>query len=255
VVHKRSLFSTALAAGLALVLVACSGDSDAGSPAPSTSTSTSSTPPPSTTPAPTTPASTPSAPAAKARTAAELTKALLAMADLPPGFQVDPNEEDDGTKLTSKDPKCASVVRLFNAKTAPGSKAEAIRVFSGGQEGPFIQESLDAMGTPAAAAALLATTRKAIGSCRKASITIPGAGTSPVSVTEVAAPKAGTSPVAARFAATSGPLEGFEVTFVFAGLGDVVLSMAFDSSADIEEPTLDAAAKATKVLGTTKTGA
>ena len=252
-VNKRSLFSTALAAGLALVLVACSGNSDdAGSPAPSTSTS--STPPPSSTPAPSRPASTPSAPVAKPRTATELTKALLALADLPPGFQIEPNEEDDGTKLTSKDPKCASMVRLLNAKTAPGSKAEAIRVFSGGQEGPYVQESLDAMGTPAATATLLATTRKAIESCHKASITIPGAGTSPVSVTEVAPPKAGTSPVAARFAATSGPLEGFEITFVFAGLGDVVLSMAFDSSADIEGPTIDAAAKATKVLGTTKTG-
>ena len=41
---------------------------------------------------------------------------------------------------------------------------------------------------------------------------------------------------------------------MFAGLGDVVLSMAFDSSADIEEPTLQAAAKATKVLRTAKTG-
>ena len=252
-VNKRSLFSTALAAGLALVLVACSGDSDdAGSPAPSTTTS--STPPPSSTPAPSTPATTPSAPAAKVRTAAELTKALLALSDLPPGFQIEPEEEDDGTKLTSKDPKCASMVKLFNAKTAPGSKVEVMRVFSGGREGPFVQESLDAMGTPAATAALLATTRKAIKSCRKASLTIPGAGTSPVSVTEVASPEAGTNPVATRIAATSGPLEGFEVTFVFTGVGDVILSMAFDSSADIEEPTLDAAAKATKVLGTTKSG-
>ena len=72
--------------------------------------------------------------------------------------------------------------------------------------------------------------------------------------TEAAAPKAGAAPVAVRFAADTGPLEGLEVTFAFAGLDDVLLSMNFDF-ADIELPAIAASKKASKALGTSTTGA
>jgi hypothetical protein len=60
--------------------------------------------------------------------------------------------------------------------------------------------------------------------------------------------------VAVRFSAASGPLAGLEVTFAFAALDDVLLTMDFDDSSDVEEPMIAAAEKAAKVLGTSTTG-
>jgi hypothetical protein len=252
---QRPFVSAVLAAGLTLTLVACGGDSD-----PNTAASPSSTP--SATPTPTATSSTPSvvpttpsAPAPAPRTKAMLTKALLALEDLPPGFAIDPDvvSGDDGTKLTSSNAKCAKLVQLFNADTSPGAKIAVTRGFSGGQDGPFVQETLEAMPSATATTALLATIKAAIKACTKAKLTISGAGSSTMVITEVAAPKAGTSPVAVRFSADGGQLDGLEVIFVFAGLDDVLLSMNFDFP-DIAEGTLAAAAKATKVLGTAKSG-
>jgi hypothetical protein len=252
-VIKRSLASTVFATALALSLVACSGDDKAGSPTPSSSSS--STPPPSSTPTTTTPSATPSAPAApKVRTKAELTKALLALADLPPGFAIDPDDEDDGSKLTSTDPNCKTALTIFNAPTALGSKASATRLFSGGQQGPFVQETLDSMGSTKAVADLIAATKKAVQSCKKAKLTIPGVGSSNVSIAELSPPKAGATPIAVRFSATGGPLEGFELVYAITGVGDVVLAMTLDDAGNLEATT-DAVAKATKVLGTPKAGA
>jgi hypothetical protein len=254
-VNKRSLLSTALAAGLALVLVACSGGSDTAGSATPSATTASSTPPsptPSSTPSATSTASTPVA--AKPRTKAELTKALLALTDLPAGFAIDPDTSDDGSRLTSKEARCKGVVSVFNTQTAPGSKASVTRLFSGGQQGPFVQETLDAMGSPQAATALISRTRAAVRSCSQAKLTIPGAGTSTVRISELSAPTQGTSPMAVRFAASSGPLAGFELIFVITGLSDVVLGMSFDAPDDLEAATADAYDKAAKVLGTTKTG-
>lgn len=259
-VHKR-FFSAALAAGLVAVLVACSGGSDtSGSPSASSPSSTAppSTPAPST-PAPSTPSVKPTVPPsapvpAKPRTKAELTKALLALADLPAGFSIDPDGEDDGTRLSSKEARCAGLVTLFNAPTTVGAKTTVNRLFSGGQQGPYVEETLDAMGSPKAATALLARTRAAVQSCPQAKLKIPGVGTSTVVVSEVSAPKLGTSPVAVRFAASSGPLAGFEAIFVLVGMGDVVLGMSFDSDTDIEDATGTAFDKASEVLGTGTTG-
>ncbi|WP_433162091.1 hypothetical protein [Kribbella sp. CA-247076] len=249
---QRPVVSAVLAAGLMLSLVACGGDSS-----PETATT------PSATPTPTTSSSTPSAvpttptpvqPAPVVRTKATLTKALLALEDLPAGFAVDPEAAgDDGSGLSSTNSKCAKLVRLFNANTTPGAKVTVDRGFSGGQNGPFVGETLEAMPSAAATTAYLASVKAAVKACPKAKLTIEGAGSSTVSITEVAAPKAGTTPVAVRFSAASGPLEGLEVTFAFAGLADVLLSMDFDTS-DIEELVLAAYTKASKVLGTSTSG-
>ena len=251
----RTFVSAAVTAGLALSLVACNGSKGDTGAAPGTTQSSTPTP----TPVPTTsatPSVAPTTPAAPApRTKASLTKALLALEDLQPGFAIDPDAEgDDGTKLTSTNAKCAKLVKLFNAETSPGAKVVVTRGFSGGQDGPFVQETLEAMPSAKATTAHLATIKAAVKSCTKAKLTISGAGTSTVAITEVAAPKAGSAPVAVRFAADSGPLEGLEVTFAFAGLQDVLLSMNFDF-ADIELPALAASKKANTVLGTTTGGA
>jgi hypothetical protein len=252
-IRRHSLYSTALAAGLALSLVACSGGSDKAG-APTSSTTTSSTPPPTTPSAtPTVTQSTP-VPAPKPRTAAELTKALLALPDLPSGFSVDPDDDDDGPRMTSTAPRCARLVSLFNAKTSPGAKVSVHRLFSGGQQGPYVEETLDWMGSATATAALLTTTRAAIQACKQAKLRIPGAGTSTVAIAEVAAPKAGTTPVAVRITATSGQAEGTEMIFLLTGVDDVLLGISVDDAASLEDATADAVAKATKVLGTAKSG-
>ncbi|MGW1342631.1 hypothetical protein ACWCOV_16405 [Kribbella sp. NPDC002412] len=237
---------------LLLTLVACGGSDTAGgsattpTPTPSASSGTPSA-------VPTTPAAPPSK-APVARTKATLTKALLALEDLPAGFAIDPDAEgDDGTELSSTNAKCAKLVQLFNADSTPGAKVGVTRGFSGGQNGPFVGETLEAMPSAAANTAYLASVKAAVKACGKAKLSIEGVGSSTVTVTEVAAPKAGTTPVAVRFSAASGPLAGLEVTFAFAALGDVLLSMNFDTS-DIEEPVVEAAAKASKVLGTSTTG-
>jgi hypothetical protein len=85
---------------------------------------------------------------------------------------------------------------------------------------------------------------------------IPGEGSSPITVRQVSAPQAGTDPVAVRFTATSGPLEGFEVTMVTTGVDDVVLAITVINGLpeDIDGATTTAAEKAQEVLGTTQSG-
>lgn len=250
---KRSLVAVTITAVLALAATSC-GDKDSGKAGTSPTTSTSSTPPPSSTPAPSTPVASSAPPAAKARTKAELTKALLELGDLPSGFSVDTSAEEDGTKLSSTDARCKDLVLLFNAKTPPGAGAVATRSYTGGQQGPFFDEELDAMGSPAAANALLNRTKAAVKSCKSAKLTIPGTGSSTVAVSEISMPKAGTNPVGGRFVANGGPIDGAEILFGFTGVGDVVIAMSFDAADVLDGALGDAVAKATKVLGAAKTG-
>ncbi|MEU4191178.1 hypothetical protein AB0E69_04710 [Kribbella sp. NPDC026611] len=252
----RPFIAAAITAGLALTLTACNGSKPSASNSPSSTPSSTpaTTPTPSTPPSSSTPVVTPS-PAPKVRTKAELTKALLALADLPPGLAIDPDNSDDGSRLSWSNSRCKTLVTLFNAQTPPGAKASVTRLFSGGQQGPFVEEDLAAMASPAEVTKLLATTKAAIRACHQVKLTIPGEGTSPMQVAEVSAPAAGTTPVAVRFSATSGPLEGLEVTFAVTGLDDVVLAVNVDDPSGLEGATTAAAEKAQKVLGTAKAGA
>jgi hypothetical protein len=252
---QRPLISAVLAAGLALSLVACGGSKTTGSSTPSTTASA--TPTPTPTASSTTPTVAPTTPAApKPRTKAELTKALLALSDMPTGFAVDNSGDDGGGGgLSSKDSRCKDVVKLFNADTAPGSTATATRSFTGGQNGPFIDEDLDALPSASAATALVSRARAAIRSCKQVTMKITGVGSSPVHISEVAAPKVGSTSFGARFSAASGPLEGLEITFVIAALGDVTLGMSFDDPSQIQGAVTAAVGKANKVLGTPKAGA
>jgi len=253
----KSLRNAACAAVVMLALSACSGGSDTAASTPSPAASTPA--PTTTTPTATTPTAVPSTPPVKpARTAAQLAKALLALADLPPGFSVEKDEggDDSDVAVSSKDARCAKLVAFSNADNPPGSKASAGQSYSGGAQGPFIDESIDAMGSPAAVRALQKSFKQAVAACRTMTLKVPGEGSSPISVREVAAPQAGTDPVAVRFTATSGPLEGFEVTMVTTGVDDVVLALTVINglAEDIDGATSTAVEKAQDVLGATKSG-
>ncbi|MFD7161414.1 hypothetical protein ACFV9C_42985 [Kribbella sp. NPDC059898] len=76
---------------------------------------------------------------------------LLALAELPAGFSIDKDDSGDGgadVSVSSMDARCARLVALTNADHPPGSKASANRSYSAGAQGPFIDESLDPMGSP-----------------------------------------------------------------------------------------------------------
>ncbi|RZU16295.1 hypothetical protein EV645_3847 [Kribbella rubisoli] len=251
--------TVASAAVVLLALAACSTGTKAGAPTPSSAPS--STPSPTmTTSAVTTPTAVPpSTPTAQtARTAATLTKALLALADLPAGFSLEKDDNSDGpdVAVSSKDSRCARLVAYTNADNPPGSKASASQSYSGGAQGPFIDESIDAMASPAAVRALQKSFKQAVAACRTMTLKVPGEGSSPISVRPVSAPQAGTDPVAVRFTATSGPLEGFEVTMVTTGVDDVVLAVTVINGLpeDLDGATSTAVEKAQDVLGATQSG-
>lgn len=239
-------------------LAACSAQATtSGSP-----TTTRATAAPSSSPTTTTTASASSSPTASAtasaaappaRTAATLKKAALAVDDLPSGFSQDPSSgsSGNGPTVSSRDPRCADLVALMNVRNAPGSLASAEASFSGGQNGPGIDESLDALGTPAKVAALEARLKVALHGCPSVSMSLPGQGRSTMHVTVVNPPKVGTDPVAARVTAEGGPLDGFELTQVYTGVGDVLLALTFVGAApdDIDGASGLAHDKAASVLG------
>ena len=243
---------------LLLVLAACTAQ-QTGSPAGETSSAvptmvTTATPTPSATSSrSSTPTPSPSpSPAAVRRTSAELKGALLSLKDLPAGFEIDRSGGDDGTRMSSTTRSCAPLVRLMNSAGPQGSRAQAGRSFSGGQDGPYVDESLDAMGTPQAARAFVDTYRGAVKGCRTIKVRIPGVGSSLVDVREISFGTLGGDTFAARFRARRGPLEGFEIIQAGVQSGDVVLGttvVGLDGT-DAEAATDDAVQKAAKKLGT-----
>lgn len=247
---RHSAFA-AVALTAVAALAACSGTSTP--KASTTSTSAKTTPAtPSTTPSTTTSSAAVAAP----RTAAELKKALMELSDLPSGFAVEPDSSNSGNpQVTSKNSKCAPFVHLSNLTAAPGSKASAHISFSAGQSGPFIDESLDALGGDAAVSALQATLKSAVSACNQVTLTVPGAGTSTVTVRTVNPPKYGTDPLAVRLTASGGPLNGMEITMVTTGVADTVLSLNFIAATadDIDGATSVSVDKATATLGSAST--
>ncbi|GAA3093233.1 hypothetical protein JOF29_007070 [Kribbella aluminosa] len=253
------------AAAALLAFTACSGSSSTGSSTPSrapasapSSAPATPTPGPSETPVTAATAVPSPVPAKPARTAAQLTKALLALSDLPAGFSLEKNGSGDNSDVTvsAKDSRCAKLVALTNADNPPGSKASAGQSYSGGAEGPFVDESIDAMGSPAAVRALQKSFKQAITACRTLTLKVAGAGSSPISVREVSAPRAGTDPVAVRFTATSGALEGFEVIMVTTGVDDVVVAVTVVNGLpdDVDGATSTAVEKAQRILAVTPSG-
>lgn len=247
---------------LAVGLSACGSGTKAAAPSLSSTSSPSSSVTP-TSAVTTTSAATPTtdAPATplRLRTVAELKSALLKLADFPSGFALEPATAsgDDKASASSKNPKCAPLVKLTNADKAPGSKASAKVSFSGGQSGPFVEESIDALASADAVKTLQASFKSAVTACSQLSITLPGQGKSTMKVAEVSAPKFGEHTFAVRMTAAGGPLDGLEITQVTAGVKDTVVSMVFIMAdpEDVDGGTEAAVGKATEILKGAKSGA
>lgn len=218
---KLASFPLAVAAALSLSLTACGGDKATGSASPS------STPSVVVTPTESIPSDPPTETGPVKRTKAELTKALLELKDLPSGFTMeDDDPADEGsTPFSSQTSKCKQLVKYLNADEAPGAKASAHRSFAGGQEGPYIDFSLDAMSTSNAVGKLQTSYKEAVTSCKKVTMRVDGKGSSPMEVVEVSAPQFGDDPFAFKLTGTSGALEGLEYTAAITGVGDVILSV------------------------------
>lgn len=194
----------------------------------------------------------PTPPATKKRTVAELRKALLGLKDVPAGFEVESGSTGGGGKASSGKSECAPLVRLLNASQVPGSRAAAQVSFSGGQAGPFVDESLDALGTAKTAGDFVGSYRSAVRKCRTISLRIDGAGTSPLEVREISFADVGDTSFAARFRASRGDLAGFELIQAGVQSADVLIGMTFvDLDPTVAEAaTQDAVKKVEDKLGT-----
>lgn len=233
-------FPLALTTALTLSLTACGGDDKKSATPPAT------TPTPRVSPS--APTKTPSGPVL--RTTAELTKALLMLSDLPAGFTQAKDEADDGSKpFSSSSSRCKTLVKYLNASKAPGSKASVTRSFAGGQEGPYIDFGLDAMGTVGKVADLQEEFADAVESCSKVTLRVEGEGSTSMKVEKIDAPQYGTGPFAFRLTGTSGPKRGLEATFATAGVKDVVVSVSvLAGQGELEAATEAAVSKAQQVL-------
>jgi len=250
--QKHPLRLVAAVAAVAVGLSACSGVSVklAAKPSPSRTTRpTSAVSPPT--------RATAAQPAV--RTAVELKSALVQLNDLPSGFSIEPasGSGDNGGAASSEDPKCAAFVKLSNVRTAPGSTASAGISLSGGKAGPFVDESIDALGSEHGVQLLQASLKSAVATCPQVIVTIPGQGSSLMKVVEVSAPKVGDHTFAARMTASGGALDGLEITQVTAGVKDVVVSMTFVAAYpdDVDGGTAAAVGKVEDVLTASGAGA
>lgn len=216
-----SSFPLAVAAALSLSLTACGGDKPSGSASPS------STPSVTATPTESTPTDQPTETGPVKRTKAELTKALLDLADLPSGFSAEKDDPSDAgsTPFSSPTSKCKTLVKYLNADEAPNAKVSVSRSFSGGQEGPYIDFSLDSMSTSKAVGKLQTSYQEAVASCKKVTMRMDGSGSTQMEVVEITAPKFGDDPFAFKLTGVSGPKEGLEFVAAVTGVGDVILSV------------------------------
>jgi hypothetical protein len=230
----------ALVAVLTLSLAACGGGDDKPAAGPPASTPT---------PTPSATASTPAAPVT--RTTTELTKALLELADLPTGFSEDKDQVDENAKpFSSSSSRCKTLVKYLNATKAPGSKASVTRTFTGGQEGPYLDYGLDAMGTANEVTDLRDAYAEAVDSCAKVTLKTDGAGSTSMKVEKITAPQYGSKPFAFRLTGTSGPKRGLEYVAVVTGVDDVIVSVGIlaGQGTELDPATEAAVTKARHVL-------
>lgn len=240
-----SSFPLAVAAALSLSLTACGDDKPSGA---STPTST-----PSVTATPTESTPTETGPVKRSKT--ELTKALLELKELPSGFSEEKDDPAEGsTPFSAPTSKCKPLVKLLNADEAPDSKRSVHRSFSGSQEGPYIDFSLDSMSTSKAVRTLQTSYKEAVASCKKVTMRMDGAGSTQMEVVETAAPQFGDEPFAFKLTGVSGPKEGLEFDAAITGIGDVILAVGVlaGQPGELDGATEAAVEKARTTL--TKTG-
>lgn len=273
-ITSRGLTRISALAVVALLSAACSGSPEAGSgsalnsPGPTSSRPSSSGSATSTTPSagPTTPGATASpssfatatkpattaAVAAPRRTGDDLKKALISIDDLPSGWSVETGSGDGGDQPSSSttNPRCTELNAILNANDLAGSRAHATTSFSGGGDGPFVSQRIDSLGSTTAATQAVQKIRTATTGCDAVTLRLPGQGSSKMRISQVSAPRVGGQPYALRLAASGGALQGLEVTFFWAPVGDVVLSLNLINAApeDFDGIVTDAHTKLTDVL-------
>ncbi|MBB2986627.1 hypothetical protein [Terracoccus luteus] len=199
---------------------------------------------------PTTPTS-PAAAAPQRREKASLAGALLALDDLPTGWSIEKDTGGGGGKLSSTtDAACADLNDLLNADGPKGSLADASVGIDGGQDGPLVSERLDAMGTSAAATAVVGSLRDAADGCRQLTVRLPDGTRARMRLSEVRAPQVGKGAFALRLTASGGDYDGLEITFLYAPLHDVLLSFTFFDAypEELEGLSKDAEAKVVEKL-------
>ncbi|GAA0944235.1 hypothetical protein GCM10009554_38250 [Kribbella koreensis] len=216
-----SSFPLAVAAAVSLSLAACGEDKPNGSSGPTSAPSVTATPTQSA------PTDQPTETGPVKRSKTELTKALLELKELPSGFSEEKDDPaDDGSNpFSAPTSKCKPLVKLLNADEAPGSKRSVHRSFSGSQEGPYIDFSLDSMSTSKAVRELQTSYQDAVASCKKVTMRMDGAGSTQMEVVEIPAPQFGDEPFAFKLTGVSGPKEGLEFDAAVTGIGDVVLAV------------------------------
>lgn len=254
---RQRIFAAVVAGSIVCLAAACGTQKAPAATRTTSSTPTTSSASPTTSASATTSAGPAVTAAAKPPTHKQLAAALLALKDMPAGFSVEPKDNSAQPVASSSNPRCAAFVKLTNASHLPGGMASADVSFSGGQDGPSIDESLDALPSVAAAVKAQKMVSSAFGSCGAVKLAIPGAGTVSVKVATVSAPDAGQDPVAARMSVTSGPAAGFEATTVVTRVDGVLLSMTFVAATadDLDGATHAAVDKAQSVLGSPSSGA
>ena len=190
--------------------------------------------------------------AAPRRTAKDLKKALIGVDDLPSGWSVESSSSAgaDQPASSSSNPRCAGLNVLLNTNDLAGSQARAETNFSAGADGPFVSQRIDALGSTDAATATVRKISTLAAGCDAVTLRIPGQGSSKMSISQVSSPKVGGKPFALRLAAHGGALDGLEVTFLWAPVGDVVLSLNFINAypEEFDGITTDAHSKISDVL-------
>jgi len=107
------------------------------------------------------------------------------------------------------------------------------------------------MSSADAVKALQGSLRSAVEACSQLTMTIPGLGSSTMTVAEVTAPTVGDRPFAVRLTGTRGRMKGLAVTQVTSGFRGSVVSVIFvlAKPQDVDGATRAAVGKAQDVLG------
>lgn len=227
---------------LVAVVALATGCSSAGSGSPATASITSQA-------VATTPASQPAT--AAAWTAARLKPALLVVKDLPTGYQADPSGESNDTGgLSSKDAGCTSLVKIMNANQPTGTLAFAKTGFTGGSNGPLVNEEVDGMASAQAAQASLDQLARAAKTCTTVQMPVSAGSLSAGHLTVIPAPHLGDKATAFRVSITSGTAAGLSIAIVGVATGRVIVGMTFAlaKSTDVDSMTTLAVDKAKAAL-------
>jgi hypothetical protein len=271
--RPRRLWPAAFALAVFLFVTGCSSPSDdpglgsaATSPSTSKATGTGAASSPASSTSAETPTSTTPVPSNTIRTRApsEVSIALLDTNSFIPGVHVVPIPTGNATTsgptggggvgATSNNPRCAAFVGEAGTSGnagAPGVTGYANIAFQAdGDPLPFLIEEITTLGTADNVGDVLAALNDSILGCTKITMSIPGAGTSTMTVSAATPPPHGDHPAAAAIVGSSGALRGLQMTIVVTGVADALLGLTFiqESESDIQDITRAAVVRATAVF-------